>query len=207
MDMARAFLIAILITYMLLAAILENLFQPLLILGTVPLALIGVFAALYLTGQTMNLSSMMAIIMLVGIVVNNAILLLDYTNILKRQGRSTKEALLEACPVKLKPIIMSTSAIVLGMMPLAIGLGAADGHCEHRRASGVHPSDALCYPDCVQPFYTGRAFEKCKPIGTRCTGDETLHEKQRRNDRGAVCGRDVLRFFFDSSGGNTRAHA
>jgi HAE1 family hydrophobic/amphiphilic exporter-1 len=135
MDMARAFLIAILITYMLLAAILENLFQPLLILGTVPLALIGVFAALYLTGQTMNLSSMMAIIMLVGIVVNNAILLLDYTNILKRQGRSTKEALLEACPVKLKPIIMSTSAIVLGMMPLAIGLGASGA--EIRQPMGI----------------------------------------------------------------------
>jgi HAE1 family hydrophobic/amphiphilic exporter-1 len=134
-DMGKAFLIAILLTYMLLAAILENLFQPLLILGTVPLALIGVFAALFITGQTMNISSMMAIIMLVGIVVNNAILLLDYTNILKRQGKDTKTALLEACPTKLKPIIMATSAIVLGMLPLAIGIGSAGA--EIRQPMGI----------------------------------------------------------------------
>jgi len=135
LDMGRAFLIAVLITYMLLAAILENLFQPLLILGTVPLALIGVFVALFITGQTMNLSSMMAIIMLVGIVVNNAILLLDYTNILKRQGKDTRSALLEACPAKLKPIIMSTSAIVLGMFPLALGIGSAGA--EIRQPMGI----------------------------------------------------------------------
>jgi HAE1 family hydrophobic/amphiphilic exporter-1 len=135
LDMGQAFLIAVLITYMLLAAILENLFQPLLILGTVPLALIGVFAALFITGQTMNISSMMAIIMLVGIVVNNAILLLDYTNILKRQGKDTRTALLEACPAKLKPIIMSTSAIVLGMLPLALGIGAAGA--EIRQPMGI----------------------------------------------------------------------
>jgi len=134
-DMGRAFMIAILITYMLLAAILENLFQPLLILGTVPLALIGVFGALFITGQTMNMVSMMAIIMLVGIVVNNAILLLDYTNVLKRQGRDTRSALLEACPVKLKPIIMSTSAIILGMLPLALGLGSSGA--ELRQPMGI----------------------------------------------------------------------
>ncbi len=134
-DMGRAFLIAILITYMLLAAILENLFQPLLILGTVPLALIGVFGALFITGQTMNMVSMMAIIMLVGIVVNNAILLLDYTNVLKRGGRDTRSALLEACPVKLKPIIMSTTAIILGMLPLALGIGTSGA--ELRQPMGI----------------------------------------------------------------------
>jgi HAE1 family hydrophobic/amphiphilic exporter-1 len=134
-DMGRAFLIAILITYMLLAAILENLFQPLLILGTVPLALIGVITALFLTGQTMNLVSMMAIIMLVGIVVNNAILLLDYTNFLRRQGKDKTAALLEACPTKLKPIIMSTAAIVLGMLPLALGIGSAGA--ELRQPMGI----------------------------------------------------------------------
>jgi len=134
-DMARAFLIAILIIYMLLAAILENLFQPLLILGTVPLAMIGVFGALFITGQTMNMVSMMAIIMLVGIVVNNAILLLDYTNLLKRQGKDTRSALLEACPVKLKPIIMSTTAIILGMLPLALGIGSSGA--ELRQPMGI----------------------------------------------------------------------
>ncbi|GAB4330689.1 MAG: efflux RND transporter permease subunit [Calditrichia bacterium] len=124
-DMLRTFAIALILTYMLLAAILESLTQPLLILGTVPLALIGVFFGLFLTGKTMNMVSMMAIIMLLGIVVNNAILLLDYTNELRRKGKKITEALLEACPTKLKPIIMSSIAIILGMLPMALGLGSA----------------------------------------------------------------------------------
>ena len=125
-DMLMTFLIALLLTYMLLAAILESLTQPLMILGTVPMALIGVFFAMFITGKTMNVISMMAIVMLLGIVVNNAILLLDYTNILVRQkGKDARTALIEACPTKLKPILMSSIAIILGMLPMAMGLGSA----------------------------------------------------------------------------------
>jgi hydrophobic/amphiphilic exporter-1 (mainly G- bacteria), HAE1 family len=124
-DMSQTLLIAIILTYMLLAAILESFLQPLLILGTIPLALVGVLIAMFLTGKTFNTISMMAIIMLVGLVVNNGILLLDYTNTLRKQGMPLREALIEACPVKLKAIIMATVAIILGMMPLAMGLGAA----------------------------------------------------------------------------------
>lgn len=123
-DMLRTFLLALALTYMLLAAILESLTQPLLILGTVPLALVGVLAALVLTGIPLSAIAMMAVVMLLGIVVNNAILMLDYTNMLVRsQGKGLKEALLEACPIKLKPIIMASSAIMLGMLPMAIGIG------------------------------------------------------------------------------------
>jgi HAE1 family hydrophobic/amphiphilic exporter-1 len=135
-DMLTTFLLALILTYMLLAAILESLTQPLIILGTVPLALIGVFWGLALTGLSMNTISMMAIVMLLGIVVNNAILLLDYTNLLIRnQGKDVKTALLEACPTKLKPIIMSSTAIILGMLPMASGLGAAGA--EIRQPMGV----------------------------------------------------------------------
>ncbi len=78
----------------------------------------------------------MAIIMLIGIVVNNAILILDYTNQLRREeGKTPKEALIEACPTKLKPIIMSTTAIILGMLPLALGIG--DAGAEMRVPLGV----------------------------------------------------------------------
>jgi len=134
-DMLRTFIIALLLTYMLLAAILESFTQPLMILGTVPLALIGVFVAMFITGKTMNTISMMAIVMLLGIVVNNAILLLDYTNILRKRGKSAHDALLEACPTRLKPIIMSTIAIMLGMMPLALGIG--DAGAEIRQPMGI----------------------------------------------------------------------
>ncbi len=134
-DMLRTFLIAFVLVYMLLAAILESLSQPLVILGTVPMALIGVFLALFLTGKTMNTVSMMAIIMLLGIVVNNAILMLDYTNLLRRQGKDMRSALIEACPTKFKPIVMATVAIILGMLPLALGIGASG--VEIRQPMGI----------------------------------------------------------------------
>jgi HAE1 family hydrophobic/amphiphilic exporter-1 len=135
-DMLFTFILAIVLTYMLLAGILESLTQPLLILGTVPLALIGVFGGLAVSNLSMNSISMMAIIMLLGIVVNNAILLLDYTNILIRQrGMSVHDALIEACPTKLKPILMASIAIILGMLPMALGIGASGR--EFRQPMGV----------------------------------------------------------------------
>jgi hydrophobic/amphiphilic exporter-1 (mainly G- bacteria), HAE1 family len=125
-DMIFAFFLAVLLTYMLLAAILESFWQPVLIMITVVLAMIGVILSLYITDTTFSITSLMAIIMLIGIVVNNAILMLDFTNQLRREeGKLPKEALLMACPVKLKPILMSTTAIILGMMPLALGIGQA----------------------------------------------------------------------------------
>ena len=125
-DMIFAFFLAVLLTYMLLAAILESFWQPVMIMLTVVLAMIGVILSLYLTNIAFSITSLMAIIMLIGIVVNNAILILDYTNQLRReQGYLPKEALMEACPTKLKPQIMATTAIVLGMLPLALGIGDA----------------------------------------------------------------------------------
>lgn len=125
-DMLFAFLLAILLTYMLLAAILESFLQPFFILLTIPLALIGVFASLYHLNISFAITSLMALIMLIGMVVNNAILLLDYTNQLVREERmGVKDALIQACPTKLKPILMSTIAIILGMLPMALGIGDA----------------------------------------------------------------------------------
>jgi hydrophobic/amphiphilic exporter-1 (mainly G- bacteria), HAE1 family len=125
-DMMFAFFLAVLLTYMLLAAILESFWQPVLIMITVLLAMIGVILSLYITDTPFSVTSLMAIIMLIGIVVNNAILMLDFTNQLRREeGVLPKDALLTACPVKLKPILMSTTAIILGMLPLALGIGAA----------------------------------------------------------------------------------
>lgn len=125
-DMVFAFILAILLTYMLLAAILESFLQPFFILLTLPLALIGVLASLYYTNISFAITSLMAIIMLIGIVVNNAILMLDYTNQLVRDKKmNVKDAIIEACPTKLKPIIMSTLALILGMLPMALGIGTA----------------------------------------------------------------------------------
>ena len=125
-DMIFAFFLAVLLTYMLLSAILESFLQPILIMLTVMLGLIGVILSLFITGIAFNITSLMAIIMLIGIVVNNAILILDYTNQLRReQAYLPHDALLEAAPTKLKPQIMTSVAIILGMLPLALGIGEA----------------------------------------------------------------------------------
>ncbi len=135
-DMIGTLALAIVLTYMLLAAILENLTQPLMVLGTFPLALIGVIGGMLLTGSTMNIVAMMAVVMLLGIVVNNAILILDYANVLTREkGMDMRSALIEACPAKLRPIIMSTVAIILGMLPMAAGMG--DAGWELRQPMGI----------------------------------------------------------------------
>ena len=125
-DMIFAFLLAVLLTYMLLSAILESFIQPIMIMITVMLGLIGVILSLYITNIAFNITSLMAIIMLIGIVVNNAILILDYANQLRReQGYLPHDAVLEAAPTKLKPQIMTSVAIILGMLPLALGIGDA----------------------------------------------------------------------------------
>lgn len=169
-DMLFAFILAFVLTYMLLAAILESFLQPIFILLTLPLALIGVFASLYYTGISFAITSLMAIIMLIGIVVNNAILMLDYTNQLVRErGMDVKSALIEACPTKLKPIIMSTLAIILGMLPLAMGIGAAG--VELRMPLGVVSIGGLLVSTAltlfiIPAFYylTAKSDKKAEPI-------------------------------------------
>jgi hydrophobic/amphiphilic exporter-1 (mainly G- bacteria), HAE1 family len=134
-DMIRVFLLAVILTYMLLAATMESFIQPFVILVTVPLALIGVIIICVWTGTTINMLAMLSIVMLVGIVVNNAILILDYTNQLKKGGMDVRSALIEACPTKLKPIIMANLAMILGTLPMALGIGASGA--EMRIAMGI----------------------------------------------------------------------
>jgi len=122
-NILQAMLLAIILTYMALAAILESYLHPFTIMVTLPLGLVGVILSLLLTGATLSIFSMMALVMLVGIVVNNGILLLDYINVLRQQGAEITKAILDACAQRLRPIIMMNVAVALGMLPLALGLG------------------------------------------------------------------------------------
>lgn len=116
-----ALILAIVLIYIVMAAILESFIHPLTVMFTLPLALIGVAVALFFSGKTINIFSLMSVVMLVGIVVNNAILMLDYTAQLRRRGMPVRQALLEACPTRLRPIIMANLAIAVGMIPQAVG--------------------------------------------------------------------------------------
>jgi HAE1 family hydrophobic/amphiphilic exporter-1 len=122
-EMMKAMVLAVILTYVLLAMMLESYVHPITIMMTVPLGGIGVAFALFLTGTSVNIFSMMAVIMLVGIVVNNAILILDYAQQLRAQGKTATAALLEAAPTRLRPIIMTNVAIAVALVPQAIGSG------------------------------------------------------------------------------------
>jgi HAE1 family hydrophobic/amphiphilic exporter-1 len=125
-EIYRALIMAIILTYLVLAAILESFIHPFTIMFTLPLGLVGVSAALVLTNATINIMSLMAIVMLVGIVVNNAILILDLAARLRREGKDAKAAILEAAPRRFRAITMTTLAIVAGILPQALGGAGAN---------------------------------------------------------------------------------
>lgn len=124
-DMVITFSIALLLMYMLLASLLENTWQPIIIFTTVPMAMIGVFIFMYLGGHTMNIMALMAIVTLLGLVVNDDILIHDYTEQLMHRGMKIREATLLAGKRKMKTVIMTTVAIIVGMLPNALGIGDA----------------------------------------------------------------------------------
>ena len=120
----EALLLAIILIYIVMAAILESFIHPITVMLTLPLSLIGMAISLFLSGQEINIMSLMALVMMVGIVVNNAILLLDYTAQVRARGLGVREALLEACPTKLRAIVMANLAIALGMLPQLVSQGS-----------------------------------------------------------------------------------
>ena len=115
--------LSMLLMYMLMVALFESLVYPLMIMFSLPLAVVGAFGLLALTGNSLNMMSMIGLILLTGLVGKNAILLVDFTNTLRKRGLARNEALLQAGPTRLRPIIMTTSAIILAMSPIALKLG------------------------------------------------------------------------------------
>ena len=123
-DFRLSLLIAILLIYMVMAGQFERFLDPLIVLFSVPLAVIGVVPTLLLTGTTINMQSLMGVVMLTGIVVNNAIVLVDYINLLRREeGLEILEAVRRACRRRLRPILITTLTTVLGLLPLSFGIG------------------------------------------------------------------------------------
>ena len=122
-DMSVALFLAIALTYMLLSILLESAIHSLTIMSTIPLALIGVLTSLAITGKTLNMFSLMGVVMLVGIVVNNGLLLIDYIQELRRKGENWRDIIVQACAVKLRPVLMTNVAIIVSMIPMALGQG------------------------------------------------------------------------------------
>jgi len=122
-ELLLAFTLAILLVYVVMASQFQSLLDPFIIMFTVPLGIIGVFWTLFLTQTTLSITSFEGIIVMVGIVVSNGILLVDYTNHLRRRGQSLQDGVINAARTRLKPILMTSLATVLGLIPMALGLG------------------------------------------------------------------------------------
>ena len=119
-----ALLLAVIFIYFILASQFASFVQPVAIMASLPLSFVGAFIALLVTGTTLNMLSMIGMIMLMGLVTKNAILLIDFTNHGLREGKPLREALLDAGQVRLRPILMTTLAMLFGMLPMAIGAGS-----------------------------------------------------------------------------------
>jgi HAE1 family hydrophobic/amphiphilic exporter-1 len=122
-SMQFALLLAVFLVYLVMASQFESLIHPLVILFTIPLALVGAVLALFVTGTTVNIVAFIGIIMLAGIVVNNAIVLVDLINQLRAQGKQRIDAIMEAGTARLRPILMTSLTTTLGLLPMAMGFG------------------------------------------------------------------------------------
>jgi multidrug efflux pump subunit AcrB len=115
--------LAVIFIYLILASQFGSFLQPIAIMASLPFSLIGVFLALLVTGTTLNIFSVIGVIMLMGLVTKNAILLVDFANRARAGGATVRDALAQAGQVRLRPIVMTTAAMIAGMLPLALGLG------------------------------------------------------------------------------------
>jgi HAE1 family hydrophobic/amphiphilic exporter-1 len=121
--LGEALLLAVIFVYLILAAQFESFIDPLAIMLSLPLAIVGMAGTLLLTGDTINIMSLIGLIMLMGLVTKNAILLVDFTKVLRRRGMDRRTALITAGRTRLRPIMMTTSAMIFGMLPLFFALG------------------------------------------------------------------------------------
>lgn len=133
-EVYKAVILAIVVVYMVLAAQFESFSQPLIIMASLPFAVIGAVLGLLVAGQTANMMSMIGFTMLLGLVTKNAILLIDYANQQRERGLDIQSAVLEACSLRLRPILMTTLSTILGMLPIALGIGEG---AELRQSMGV----------------------------------------------------------------------
>ena len=118
------FAVAIVLVYMVLASQFNSFLQPLIVMVAQPLAVVGGGAALWLTNTTLNMFSMIGLVLLMGLVAKNSILLVDLTNQMRARGLGIREALLDACPLRLRPILMTSFTVILTMLPVSLGVGA-----------------------------------------------------------------------------------
>jgi multidrug efflux pump len=159
-----AFGLALLVVYMVLAAQFGSVIHPFTVLLAVPLAVTGALVALWVTGSTLNLYSQIGMILLIGLAAKNSILLVEYINHLKEQGLAVREAILEAGRIRLRPILMTSVAALLGAVPIALGLGAGSAS---RRPLGLAVVGGLVFSTVFTLFLVPAVYQALESIRAR----------------------------------------
>jgi HAE1 family hydrophobic/amphiphilic exporter-1 len=168
-----ALALSIFLVYVIMAAQFESMWHPLVILFTIPLAFFGTVGTLYLLGISLSIVVVLGMIMLAGIVVNNAIVLVDYINILRRRGAEMREAVVNAGTVRLRPILMTTATTSLGLLPMALGLG--DG-AELRTPMAIAVISGLLVSTLLTLFVIPVIYALVDRLRSRLTGDKPVAE-------------------------------
>jgi len=172
-EFKTVMLVALLLTYLLLAAMLESWTQPFLILTTVPFAYMGLFGALAMTRMNLSIMGLLSGVMLIGVVVNNAILVMDGVNVLRAGGAHRLDAILQAAGAKFRPILMTSVAAVLGMLPMATGRGLGS---EIRASCGIGAVGGMIVSSVLSLYFVPLLYMK---MGRR---DERPHPLRRIAD-------------------------
>jgi len=155
MDFVMVLITAVFLTFLVIAAIMESLSRPFLVMFTIPLGFVGFFAMLYFTGTLLSMVGMLGGIMMIGIVVNNAILIMDETSTLHTAGVKQHDAMLQASQKKFRPILMTSIASVIGMLPMAFGRGIG---YEIRSSCGIGVVGGLLFAMFLTLYFIPAAF-------------------------------------------------
>ncbi|HEY9005021.1 efflux RND transporter permease subunit [Ohtaekwangia sp.] len=169
-----AFVFAILLIYLVLAAQFESLIDPFIILLTVPMAITGALLSLWFTGQSINVFSEIGIIMLIGLITKNGILIVEFANQRKEEGMSVKDAVLAAAASRFRPILMTTFAMIFGTLPIALSLGTASGS---RTSLGIAVVGGLVFAGILTLYVIPSVYSYfSRPYTAKATeGDEGIH--------------------------------
>ena len=167
-SLMLALLVALGLVYFVLAAQFESFFMPVMIMMILPVAFTGALFALPLTGRDLSMISLVALIMLAGTVVNSSIILVDYIRIRREQGESREEAILHACPLRVRPIMMTTLTTILAMVPMALGIGDTN---EMMSDMGVTMMSGMIISTVITLLFTPVYY---------CVIDNIGHRKERK---------------------------
>ena len=122
-ELTKAFIVAVILIYMIMAAQFESLTQPFIVMFTMPLAYVGVVLGLMITGKSLSVPAFMGLIILMGIVVNNGIVMIDYINRLRQEGKKKIDAIIEGATIRLRPILITSVTTICGVLPMAFSGG------------------------------------------------------------------------------------